>query len=170
MGKFFAQSSSLSYSHGTILRRWCATLGFTAALGLQAQTIAPIAVPLGLPLPDQPIQLGKFRVASDAFDETVDPTGMDAPEAERSESPFSNDLVMAETVDENALDEIGAELSAISAIPAADAAAGVNRVNLKGFPTPRQRNGFTQVGRTRTAPVFRRRRAPGRGLPWPRTG
>lgn len=164
MGKFFAQSSSLSYSHGTFLRRWCVTLGFTAALGLYAQTTTPIAEtievrkpsapfpilavpqPVGLPLPDQPIQLGKFRVASDAFDETLDPTGMDAPEAERSESPFSNDLVMAETVDENALDDIGTELSAINAIPAVDAAAGVNRVNLKGFPTPRQRNGFTQVG------------------------
>jgi iron complex outermembrane receptor protein len=108
--------------------------------------IQPIQLPLGPPAPDQPIQLGAFRVASDVFDETVDPTGMDAPEAERAESPFSNDLIMAETVDENTLDDIGTELTAISAVPAMDTAAGVNRVNLKGFPTPRQRNGFTQVG------------------------
>jgi iron complex outermembrane receptor protein len=111
-----------------------------------AQSLIPIEIPAGPPAPDQPIQLGKFRVASDAFDETLDPTGMDAPEAERSESPFSNDLIMAETADENALDDIGTEMIAINAIPAAEAAAGINRVNLKGFPTPRQRNGFTQVG------------------------
>ncbi len=117
-----------------------------AALGLHAQTINPLPIPIGPPLPDQPIQLGKFRVASETFDETIDPTGMDAPEAERSESPFSNDLIMAETVDDNALDDIGAEITAINAIPAAEAAAGINRVNLKGFPTPRQRNGFTQIG------------------------
>ena len=123
-----------------------ATLALPAQPLTPIQPITPIAIPAGPPLPDQPIQLGKFRVAGDAFDETMDPTGMDAPEAERAESPFSNDLVMAETVDENALDDIGTELAAINAAPAVDTAAGVNRVNLKGFPTPRQRNGFTQVG------------------------
>lgn len=108
--------------------------------------IGPIPVSAGPLAPDQPIQLGAMRVAGDVFDETIDPTGMDAPEAERAESPFSNDLIMAETVDADSLDDIGTELSALNAVPAMDAAAGVNRVNLKGFPTPRQRNGFTQVG------------------------
>lgn len=109
-------------------------------------SVIPLPLPGGLPAADKPIQLGALRVAGDVFDETMDPTGMDAPEAERSESPFSNDLVMAETVDEDQLDEIGTELAAINSVPAMDAAAGVNRVNLKGFPTPRQRNGFTQIG------------------------
>jgi iron complex outermembrane receptor protein len=136
----------LLFLNGTIIKRWCAAFGFIAALAAHAQTLQPVPLPGGPPSPDQPIQLGKFRVAGDAFDETIDPTGMDAPEAERSESPFSNDLIMAETVDENALDDIGTELNAINAIPAAEAAAGINRVNLKGFPAPRQRNGFTQVG------------------------
>ncbi len=108
--------------------------------------VIPLPLPGGLPAADKPIQLGALRVAGDLFDETMDPTGMDAPEAERSESPFSNDLIMAETVDDNLLDDIGAELAAINSVPAMDAAAGVNRVNLKGFPTPRQRNGFTQIG------------------------
>ena len=121
-------------------------------LGLRAQTLPtiqplrPLLPPVGAPSADQPIQLRAFRVAGDFFDETVDPTGMAGPEVERTESPFSNDLIMAETVDENALDEIGTELAAINAAPPVDSAAGVNRVNLKGFPTPRQRNGFTQVG------------------------
>jgi len=142
----------LAFFHGKIFRRCLGALVGGATLALPAQPltpitpIKPIAIPAGPPLPDQPIQLGKFRVAGDTFDETMDPTGMDAPEAERAESPFSNDLVMAETVDENALDDIGTELAAINAAPAVDTAAGVNRVNLKGFPTPRQRNGFTQVG------------------------
>ncbi len=117
-----------------------------AALVLHAQTLQPVPLPGGLLAPDQPIQLGKFRISGDIFDDMIDPTGMDGPELERNESPFSNDLIMAETVDENALDEIGAELGAINAIPAAESAAGINRVNLKGFPAPRQRNGFTQVG------------------------
>lgn len=113
----------------------------TALPVMHAQTM-----PAGPPLPDQPIQLGYFRVSGDLLEDALDPTGMDAPDAERSESPFSNDLIMAETVNDNALDDIGTELSAINSAPAVDTAAGVNRVNLKGFPTPRQRNGFTQVG------------------------
>ena len=137
-------------------KRWCSAVGFVVVLGaLRAQApkpvapatlLSPPAAPAGPLLPDPPIQLGKFRVLSDLFDETIDPTGMDGPELERSESPFSNDLIMAETLDDNALDDIGAELGAINAIPAAESAAGANRVNLKGFPTPRQRNGFTQIG------------------------
>ncbi len=125
--------------------------------GLRAQPLAPPLPIRPLPLPgvvpegppplaDEPIQLGKFKVSSEVFDETMDPTGMDAPEVERSETPFSNDLIMAETADEDPLHDLGAELTAIAAAPAAETAAGVNRVNLKGFPTPRQRNGFTQVG------------------------
>ena len=139
------------------LGRWFAAGVCAAALALRAQPLAPPLPirPLPLtgvvperppPLADEPIQLGKFKVSSEVFDETIDPTGMDAPEAERAESPFSNDLIMAETGDDDALHDIGTELAAIAAAPPADTAAGVNRVNLKGFPTPRQRNGFTQVG------------------------
>ncbi|NBQ58747.1 MAG: TonB-dependent receptor [Opitutaceae bacterium] len=161
----------MSNPDDTVFLRYLAILACTAAVALRAQTAPALTVPpatatpaaatdtrrplgavIALPLPggppaaDKPIQLGALRVSGDVFDETMDPTGMDAPEAERSESPFSNDLIMAETADDNLLDDIGAELSAINSVPAMDAAAGVNRVNLKGFPTPRQRNGFTQIG------------------------
>jgi iron complex outermembrane receptor protein len=161
----------LSNPDDTVFWRYLALLVCTAALSLRAQTppavvlppatatpaaatetvrpsgaLIPLPLPGGPPAADQPIQLGALRVAGDVFDDTMDPTGMDAPEAERSESPFSNDLIMAETVDDNLLDDIGTELAAINSVPAMDAAAGVNRVNLKGFPTPRQRNGFTQIG------------------------
>ena len=139
------------------LGRWFAAGVCAAALGLRAQPLAPPLPIRPLPLPgvvpvgplapaDEPIQLGKFKVSGDIFDGAIDPTGMDAPEAERAESPFSNDLIMVETADDDALHDIGTELAAIAAAPPADTAAGVNRVNLKGFPTPRQRNGFTQVG------------------------
>ncbi len=124
---------------GLFLRRLLALGAWGAAMALRAQ-------PAGPPSGDQPIQLGALRVTDSTLDGFVDPTGMDAPEAERSEPPFSNDLIMAETVDENALDDIGNELAAVNPAPPADSAAGVNRVNLKGFPTPRQRNGFSQVG------------------------
>ena len=141
------------------LGRWLAAGLGAAALALHAQPLAPPLPirPLPVPVPgaspeappaeaDELIQLGKFKVSGNILDETIDPTGMDAPEAERAESPFSNDLIMVETADDDPLHDIGTELSAIAAAPPADTAAGVNRVNLKGFPTPRQRNGFTQVG------------------------
>ncbi len=80
-------------------------------------------------------------------DDDFDPTGMGGPEAEMNEPPFSNDLLVGPQREEEFAPELNAELTAISAgASPVDLATGVNRVNLRGFPTPRLRNGFSQIG------------------------
>jgi iron complex outermembrane receptor protein len=80
-------------------------------------------------------------------DDGFDATGMGGPDAAMNEPPFSNDLLAGPVAEEDFTPELNAELSAIAtgASPV-DLATGVNRVNLRGFPTPRLRNGFSQIG------------------------
>ncbi|MDR0352850.1 MAG: TonB-dependent receptor [Opitutaceae bacterium] len=89
-----------------------------------------------------------LTVKSDA-DEEADPTGMGGPDAEMSEAPFSNDLLVGEASYDAEVDvAVDAELNlaAASTTNPADVATTINRANLIGFPTPILRNGFTQTG------------------------
>lgn len=77
-----------------------------------------------------------------------DPTGLDGAAAERREPPFSNELLTDVGFEDMPLGELDAELAALawSGSDAAEVATGSESVNLRGFPTPRRRNGFTQDG------------------------
>lgn len=77
-----------------------------------------------------------------------DPTGFGGAEAERLEPPFANELLMDVGFDEIPLGEIDGEIAALAASgsDAAEVAAGSESLNLRGFPTPRRRNGFTLAG------------------------
>ncbi|MGC4071930.1 MAG: TonB-dependent receptor [Nibricoccus sp.] len=79
-------------------------------------------------------------------DDGFDATGMGGPEAEMNEPPFSNDLLAGPQREEDFTPEINAELSLATGASPVDLATGVNRINLRGFPTPRLRNGFSQTG------------------------
>jgi len=92
------------------------------------------------------IHLDPLLVDTRADDRSYDVTGMGSREAELSEPPFSNDLVMGNPEDAESVAEINLELAMIATTSPADLVAGVSRINLRGFPTPRLRNGFSQSG------------------------
>jgi iron complex outermembrane receptor protein len=103
-----------------------------------AQTVPPEEKPLALP---------KFEVSEHAEDDEFDATGMGSVEEELRSSPFANDLTAVDfAVEEGLSGDVGAELSAISSVSPASAAAGEERLNLRGFPTPVLRNSFTRMG------------------------
>lgn len=87
-------------------------------------------------------------VGDDESGPGYDPTGLDGSAAERMEPPFANELLTDVGFDEMPLSELDAELAALiaSGSDAAEIAAGSENVNLRGFPTPLRRNGFTQDG------------------------
>jgi iron complex outermembrane receptor protein len=111
-----------------------------------AAPAAPV-VPPTLPLPsaDDLTLLDPLNVGADAGD-GFDATGMGGPDAEMNEPPFSNDLLTGPQREEDFSPELNAELSVAAGASPVDLATGVNRVNLRGFPTPRLRNGFSQTG------------------------
>lgn len=105
---------------------------------------APTAIDSGR---DQIVALPKFSVNEHTGDDQFDDTGLGAVEEELRSSPFANDLTMVDPEMEQGLGaEISTELSAISSTSPAAAAAGEERLNLRGFPTPTLRNGFIQMG------------------------
>lgn len=128
-----------------------AALALLLASVAAAQTppVAPV-VPAVAPLPageaEAPIALAKLFVVSRTDDPEFDPTGMDGPEVELNEPPFSNDFLTGTAHEDELAMELNTEISFVSGATPADIAAGVSRLNLKGFPTPRLRNGFTQAG------------------------
>jgi iron complex outermembrane recepter protein len=89
--------------------------------------------------------LDPLLVTEDA-DEGFDPTGMGGPESEMNEPPFSNDLLAGPQREDDFSVELNSELALATGASPVDLATGVNRVNLRGFPTPRLRNGFSQTG------------------------
>lgn len=95
---------------------------------------------------DQPIELSAFKVDDKNEDPDYDPTGMDGPEIEMNEPPFSNDFLSGDPPDDELTSEMNMEIQLASGASPADIAAGISRIVLKGFPTPKLRNGFTQVG------------------------
>lgn len=96
--------------------------------------------------PDDPINLEPVHVDARRDLADQDETGMGAREAELSDPPFSNDLVTAALEESEAVGDLNLELSRIAAPSPADLVAGLTRLNLRGFPTPRLRNGFIQLG------------------------
>lgn len=121
-----------------------AALSFSVPAALPAQTRADE--------PDEsetPFMLDPLVVEGDNENSPgYDPTGFGGDEAERLEPPFANDLLADIGFDELPLGEIDSELAALSASgsDAAEVAAGSESLNLRGFPTPRRRNGFTLAG------------------------
>jgi iron complex outermembrane recepter protein len=92
------------------------------------------------------VVLDPLLIGGSALDERYDPTGMGGPDTALIEPPFSNDLLGAgATADEFSLEQ-ALELQLATGVSPVDLATGVNRVNLRGFPTPRLRNGFGQTG------------------------
>ncbi len=98
------------------------------------------------PAEEQTIILDPLMVGERDEDVSYDATGMGAQEAELSEPPFSNDMIASSPEDAENVAEINMELGLIAGASPADLVAGVSRINLRGFPTPRLRNGFTQSG------------------------
>jgi iron complex outermembrane recepter protein len=118
-----------------ILRLFLLLLAGGAAL---AQTAAPDEKPLNLP---------KFEVSEHAGDDEFDATGMGSVEEDLRSFPFANELTAVDFAAEAGLSaEVNAELTAISTLSPAAAAAGEERLNLRGFPTPVLRNSFTRMG------------------------
>ncbi len=114
-------------------------LSLVATTGAVAQ-LKPVVEPP--PVVMDPLVVGVLRT-----DEHYDETGMGGPAAELSDPPFSNDLVSTSADEEDdASAAVNAEMQAIAAVNPIDLAAGVSRVDVRGFPTPRLRNGFTQSG------------------------
>ncbi len=89
--------------------------------------------------------LDPLKVKGEAGD-GFDATGMGGPDAEMKDPPFSNDLLAGPQREEDLTSELNAELSLATGVSPVDLATAVNRVNLRGFPTPRLRNGFSQTG------------------------
>ncbi len=95
---------------------------------------------------EETVRLDPLLVRDHSEDTNYDATGMGAQEAELSEPPFSNDMIASSPEDAENVGEINMELGLIAMSSPADLVAGVSRINLRGFPTPRLRNGFTQSG------------------------
>ena len=98
---------------------------------------------------DAPLLLDPFTVMGEADQAPgYDPTGLGGADAERHEPPFANDLLDDIGADEMPLGELDSELAALAAAgyDAAQVAAGGENLDLRGFPTPNRRNGFTQSG------------------------
>ena len=101
------------------------------------------------PGPDDPtVMLDPLVIDGDDAGADYDPTGLDGGEAERKEAPFSNEFLSDPAFDDIPLGELDAELEALagSRADAAAVAAGSETVDLRGFPAPARRNGFTQTG------------------------
>lgn len=104
------------------------------------------------PLPgaeDPMVELDPVVVNGDETEAAgYDPTGLDGARAERTEPPFANELLADPAFDDVPLGELDMELGALAAAraDAAEIAAGSETVDLRGFPTPARRNGFTQSG------------------------
>lgn len=108
----------------------------------QEQPFLPVDPQTGL----APIEMSPFRIAVGDTDDHFDATGIGTMEAELEETPFSNDLVAGASSADDVSGVLNAELSQISSPTPADLTAGQSRVDVRGFPTPRTRNGFTQLG------------------------
>jgi iron complex outermembrane receptor protein len=113
--------------------------------------IAPVAPSLEAAkvLQDPPrgaLILSKVVVSSEGEEEGFDTTGIGAMESEMRDAPFSNDLIAGSAGTSEVATNIETELGAIAGPAPTDLSASQTRVDVRGFPTPRLRNGFTQMG------------------------
>lgn len=98
---------------------------------------------------DAPLMLEPLSVeGEDTAAADYDPTGLDGHRAELNEPPFANELLSDAAFAEMPLGELENELENLAAARsnAADIAAGSENLNLRGFPAPLRRNGFSQAG------------------------
>lgn len=135
------------------LRWWLLAGGMLfATIPLRAQTTR--AVPAETPganmvtvIPEEPLQLDRFEVTARRDDAGLDATGMSSYEQQLRDSPFSNDMISADAIEDNPTTaEIALELALIATPSAVDLATGDSRVGLRGFPTPLRSNGFVRMG------------------------
>lgn len=97
-------------------------------------------------LREEAVQLDPVQVKSAAEHDRYDVTGLGYYEHQLRDTPFSNDLISADAIeDDPALMEQHTELAAIATPSAVDLATGDSRVALRGFPTPQLSNGFVRV-------------------------
>ncbi len=101
-------------------------------------------------------ELDPFEVRTDEWEDEFDATGLGYLDAERRDPPFSNDFILEGREDEDLTGELEMELTQIATTSAADLATGSDRLNLRGFPTPRLRNAFVQTGIPEVLEVQRR--------------
>lgn len=95
---------------------------------------------------DAPIRLDPLLVEAGFDDEGYDATGMGAADAELSDPPFGNSLIRGYAEPDDVDSDLEAQLTLAGGASPEEIAGGVDRVNLRGFPTPRRRNGFVQNG------------------------
>lgn len=135
------------------LRWWWLAGGMLfATIPLRAQTTR--AVPAETPganmvtvITEEPLRLDRFEVAARRDDAGFDATGMGAYEHQLRDSPFSNDMISADAIEDNPTTaDIATELGLIATPSAVDLATGDSRVGLRGFPTPLLSNGFVRMG------------------------
>lgn len=146
-------------------RCWLLAAGFAvAAGGLGAQTKPPVAAenpgaspPAAAEAPaagavqvvrdNDPVKLEPVNVQAKADDDGFDATGTGSYQHQLRDSPFSNDMISAETLEDDPVAmEIAMELGIIATPSAVDLATGDSRLNLRGFPTPLLNNGFVRMG------------------------
>lgn len=127
-------------------------LGLTGSAPLCGQAVRP---PEPAPAPaapkpppeDEVVKVSPVEVRARNDDPGFDATGMGSYEQQLRDSPFSNDLISAESLeDDPGAMELQAELALIANPSAVDLATGDSRVALRGFPAPLLRNGFTTMG------------------------
>lgn len=97
---------------------------------------------------DDTVHLSPVEVIGKAdADQSSDGTGMGSYEQQLRDPLFSNDLIMAEALeDDPVVVEMAGELRQIANPSPVDLATGDSRLSLRGFPTPLLRNGFVTMG------------------------
>ncbi len=93
------------------------------------------------------VKLDAMEVQATSEDVDFDATGMGSYEHQLRDTPFSNDMITAEAIEDDPLAmEMAGELQQIASPSAVDLATGDTRLSLRGFPTPLLRNGFVTMG------------------------
>ncbi|GAB1489718.1 TonB-dependent receptor [Opitutaceae bacterium] len=97
--------------------------------------------------PEDPMEMDPLLVPASSFGRAGTDEPIGAGMFEEDDPPFTNALLIGFGDGEDELtQEIVEQQQAAAAIPPVDLATGISRVDLRGFPTPRLRNGFTQSG------------------------
>jgi iron complex outermembrane receptor protein len=127
---------------------------------------APVALPAAAPVPpagpvapaapataaktpaaDETVVLDRVDVQARPDDKGFDSTGMGSYEHQLRDPAFSNDMISADAIEDDAAAlELVHELAHIATPAAVDLATGDSRVGLRGFPTPLLTNGFVRMG------------------------
>lgn len=130
--------------------RWTGGFALAAALAVATAQTAPDK-PASTPVPaveaDEPVKLEKVNVQAKADDSGYDATGMGSYEHQLRDSPFSNDMISVNAIEDDPTSmELAVELGIVATPAAIDLATGDSRVGLRGFPTPLLSNGFVRMG------------------------